>query len=180
MKMKKLVTGITLLAMSTLLLAACGGNKDDKGTKESTEVSSSAVVKEDSSEDAATTGDLKDGEYTLEEKNEKNGYRAVFTIVVKDGKITESKYDNIDKDGKSKMDDAEYNKQMEEVSKTSPEKYIPELNEALVEKQNPEDIDTVTGATGSTAGFKAYASQLIEAAQKGDTTKIEVDNKVEE
>ena len=33
---------------------------------------------------------LQDGTYSLKEKNDKNGYHVDFSIVVKDGKITES------------------------------------------------------------------------------------------
>ncbi|MCI0131299.1 MULTISPECIES: FMN-binding protein [Enterococcaceae] len=182
MKIKKLVSGVTMLALTTVLLAACGGDKkDDTAASSSTEASSSVVAKDSSSteESSMTIGELKDGEYKLEEKNYNNGYRVVFTIVVKDGKITESNYDNVNEAGKSKVDDAEYNKKMEEVTKTSPKKYIPELNKALLEKQNPSDIDTITGATHSTDSFKEYAKQLIEAAEKGDTKTIEIDNQVE-
>ncbi|MGH2251977.1 extracellular electron transfer flavoprotein PplA, partial [Enterococcus faecalis] len=53
-------------------------------------------------------GDLKDGSFKLEEKNEKNGYPAVFEMTVKDGKITGSKYDNINDDDKSKTEDTKY------------------------------------------------------------------------
>lgn len=179
MKMKKLITGVTVLAMSTLLLAACGGSKD-KDTKESTAASSSVAKTDEKKEEAPKKqiagGELKDGEYTLEEKNENNDYRATFTMVVKDGKITESKYDNINKDGKSKTEDADYNKMMKEQAKTNPEAFIPELNKGLVEKQKPSEMDVVTGATHSTHSFQMYAEQLINAAEKGDTAKIEVDN----
>jgi len=179
MKFKKLVSGVTMLALATVLLAACGGDKKDDTKSSSTEASSSVVAKDSSTKESTKIGELKDGEYKLEEKNYNNGYRVVFTIVVKDGKIVESNYDNVNKDGKSKIDDADYNKKMEEVAKTSPEKYIPELNKALIQTQNPSDIDTVTGATHSTDSFKEYAKQLIEAAEKGDTKTIEVDNQVE-
>ncbi|APB30387.1 FMN-binding protein [Vagococcus teuberi] len=180
MKFKKLVSGVAMLALSTILLAACGGDKkDDTSASSSTASSSTAVADSSSTADSFVMGELKDGEYKLEEKNYNNGYRVVFTIVVKDGKITESKYDNVNEEGKSKVDDADYNKKMEKVAKTSPEKYIPELNKALLEKQNPSDIDTITGATHSTDSFKEYAKQLIEAAEKGDTKTIEIDNQVE-
>lgn len=172
MKMKKLITGTTILVMSTLLLAACGGGKD-KDTKESSAASTEEVAKSEDKEEAPAEkiagGDLQDGEYTLEEKNENNGYRAVFTMVVKDGKITESKYDNINAEGKSKTEDTEYNKMMDEKAGNSPEKFIPELNKALVEKQKPSEMDVVTGATHSTHSFQMYAEQLINAAEKGDT-----------
>ena len=180
MKMKKLITGTTVLVMSTLLLAACGGNKE-KDTKDSAASTEQVASSEESKEAEAPAekvagGDLKDGEYTLEEKNENNGYRAVFTMVVKDGKITESKYDNINKDGKSKTEDAEYNKMMEEKAGNSPEKFIPELNEAFLAAQSADGVDVVTGATHSTESFKNYAQQLIQAAQAGKTDKIEIDN----
>ncbi len=46
--------------------------------------------------------DLKDGTYKLEEKNYSNGYRTIFSMTVAGGKITESNFDMVDKDGKSK------------------------------------------------------------------------------
>lgn len=183
MKMKKLITGMTVLAMTTILLAACGGSKD-KDTKDSTAKSTEVAKKDDKKEDAAPKekeagGELKDGTYTLEEKNENNGYRATFTMVVKDGKIAESKYDNINKDGKSKTEDEGYNKKMKEVTKTGPKEFIPELNEAFLAAQSADGVDVVTGATHSTDSFKNYAQQLIQAAQAGKTDKIEIDNGAE-
>lgn len=128
---------------------------------------------------------LKDGTYTLEEKNYSHNYRVVFSITVKDGKLTESNYDYINKDGKSKQDDEEYNKSMQEKTGTAPKTFIPQLNEELVKAMNGEDpsvdkVEVVTGATHSSDSFKIYAAQLINAAQKGDTAKIEVDNIVTE
>ncbi|QIL45978.1 FMN-binding protein [Vagococcus coleopterorum] len=140
--------------------------------------------------------DLQDGEYKLEEKNDSNGYHTVFSIVVKDGKLVESKYDNVNAEGKSKQEDAEYNKNMLEFGGdvTNPEKFIPELNKKLVEanetaaKEATEEkpyaatagIDVVTGATHSSHSFEMYAEQLINAAQKGNTDTIVVDNIVME
>ena len=184
MKMKKLISGVTILAMSTLLLAACGGNNDTetKDTKASTEVvaeSSEEAVADEGEAKKLAGGDLQDGEFTLEEKNEKNDYRAVFTMVVKDGKIVESKYDNINKDGKSKTEDKEYNDMMKEKSGTNPETFIPALNEAFVAAQSADGVDTVSGATHSAESFKNYAQQLIQASQAGNTDKIEIDNGAE-
>lgn len=175
MKFKKLVSSAAVLAMATVLLGACGGDKD-KDKKDTT--ASSSVTTTSSTSTETADGELKDGEYVLEEKNENNGYRTVFSIVVTDGKISESNYDNVNAAGESKINDEDYNKQMNDVTKTSPDKFIPELNKELVAKQNPDDIDTVTGATHSTDSFKEYARKLIDAAKKGDTTKIEIDNEV--
>ena len=122
------------------------------------------------------TGKMKDGTYTLEEKNYFNGYRVTFSITVKDGKITESNYDNVNKDGKSKTQDTKYEANMKKVNKVGPKEYIPELNKSLVAKQSPAKVDVVSGATHSSDTFILYADQLVNAAQNGNTNKIEVDN----
>ena len=122
------------------------------------------------------TGKMKDGTYTLEEKNYFNGYRVTFSITVKDGKITQSNYDNVNKDGKSKTLDTKYEANMKKVNKVGPKEYIPELNKSLVAKQSPAKVDVVSGATHSSDTFILYADQLVNAAQNGNTNKIEVDN----
>ncbi|MGO2686693.1 MAG: extracellular electron transfer flavoprotein PplA, partial [Enterococcus italicus] len=119
---------------------------------------------------------LKDGTYKLKELNDNNGYHANFSIVVKDGKISESNFDYLNADGKSKKDDADYNKNMKAKSGISPKEYIEKFNEELVSTQNPSNIEVVTGATHSFHSFQNYAQQLIQAAQSGDTKEIEIDN----
>lgn len=180
MKTKKFLTGFAVLTMSTLVLAACAPDKkaDDKVEESKTEETTKESSKEEATAPAEKVAgkDLQDGTYELEEKNESNGYRATFSIVVKDGKIAESKYDNIDKDGKSKTEDKDYQAEMEKVAKTGPADFIPELNEALVASQSADGVEVVTGATHSTESFKNYAQQLIQAAQAGKTDKIEIDN----
>ena len=176
MKMKKILTGFTTLALATVLLAACGSN-DKKETKESSAESSKVV--ESSSEAKAPKkvagADLKDGTYKLEEKNYSHGYRTVFTIKVKDGKIVKSDFNSVNEEGKSKVDDADYNKNMKAKTGTDPKTYIPKLNEELVKDQNAQ-VAVVTGATHSSDDFQNYAQQLIQAAQAGDTKTIEIDN----
>ncbi|GMQ73750.1 extracellular electron transfer flavoprotein PplA [Tetragenococcus halophilus] len=129
--------------------------------------------------------DLQDGTYNLEEQNYNNGYRAVFSIEVEDGKITESNFDNVDEDGNSKKDDEEYNEAMEDESGVGPDEYIDTLNDEFVETMDdeeaaPGDVEVVSGATHSSESFILYAEQLVNAAEKGDTDTIEVDNYVEE
>ncbi len=120
--------------------------------------------------------ELKDGTYKLEEKNYSNGYRTVFSMTVAGGKITESNFDMVDKDGKSKKDDADYEKNMKAKSGVGPKEYIEQLNKGLVEKGAPADVEVVTGATHSSHAFQTYAAQLVNAAEKGNTTPIQVDN----
>lgn len=177
---KRFVTGFAVLAFSALVLGACGADDNGSSNSSSSSEASTAQTSEsattESSAKVVAGGELKDGTYKLEEKNYSNGYRAVFEMVVKDGKITESKYDNINEKGDSKTKDAEYNKNMDAKAGTSPEKFIPELNEQFVKAQSAGGVEVVTGATHSSESFQNYAQQLIQAAQAGNTDTIEIDN----
>jgi len=174
MKTKKIVTGVTMLVLSGLVLAGCSSDNEKSTTSSSSTTTSSTSKTTESSASAGMT--LKDGTYKLKELNDNNGYHANFSIVVKDGKISESNFDYLNADGKSKKDDADYNKNMKAKSGISPKEYIEKFNEELVSTQNPSNIEVVTGATHSFHSFQNYAQQLIQAAQSGDTKEIEIDN----
>ncbi|NSV50271.1 FMN-binding protein [Enterococcus faecalis] len=178
MKVNKFVKGFAAIALSSLVLAACGADKKDNTTNSSSAASSETKKSTESSAPAKKVagGDLKDGTYKLEEKNEKNGYRAVFEMTVKDGKITESKYDNINADGKSKTEDTKYEESMKAKSGVEPKEYIKQLNDSFVKAQSASGVEVVTGATHSSESFQNYAQQLIQAAQAGNTDTIEIDN----
>ncbi|EMW5361361.1 pheromone cAD1 lipoprotein [Enterococcus faecalis EnGen0356] len=178
MKVNKFVKGFAAIALFSLVLVGCGADKKDNTTNSSSAASSETKKSTESSAPAKKVagGDLKDGTYKLEEKNEKNGYRAVFEMTVKDGKITESKYDNINADGKSKTEDTKYEESMKAKSGVGPKEYIKQLNDSFVKAQSASGVEVVTGATHSSESFQNYAQQLIQAAQAGNTDTIEIDN----
>ena len=178
MKVNKFVKGFAAIALFSLVLAGCGADKKDNTTNSSSAASSETKKSTESTAPAKKVagGDLKDGTYKLEEKNEKNGYRAVFEMTVKDGKITESKYDNINADGKSKTEDTKYEESMKAKSGVGPKEYIKQLNDSFVKAQSASGVEVVTGATHSSESFQNYAQQLIQAAQAGNTDTIEIDN----
>ena len=181
MELKKTLSTATLLLASTFVLAACGG-ADTETETESSVAASSEVVAESSSEAASEAmAELQDGTYTLVEKNfDTRGWKTEFSITVVDGKITESTFDNVNEAGVKKSEDAEYQANMAEKVGVGPADYFPAYNSQLVEKQDPEAVEVVTGATSSYDSFKEYAPLLVEAAEAGDTTTIEIDNAVEE
>ena len=63
---------------------------------------------------------------------------------------------------------------MKDKMGTGPAEYFKAYNIGLVEKQNPKDVEVVSGATQAHTSFVEYANKLIEAAQKGDTKEIKV------
>ena len=175
MKLSKVVTGTAVVALSTLVLSACSSSSSSKNSS-SSKASSSKVVKKSSTQKQVAGGPLKDGTYKLNETGYDHGYKVEMAMTVKDGKITSTKYDYVDKNGKSKTKDASYEKAMKAKVKVGPKEYIPELNKSLVAKQSPAKVDVVSGATHSSDTFILYADQLVNAAQNGNTNKIEVDN----
>lgn len=180
MELKKTLSTATLLLASTFVLAACGG-ADTETETESSAASSEVVVESSSEATSEAAAELKDGTYTLVEKNfDTRGWKTEFSITVVDGKITESTFDNVNEAGVKKSEDAEYQANMAEKVGVGPADYFPQLNNQLIETQDPEAVEVVTGATHSSDTFKEYAPLLIEAAEAGDTTTIEIDNVVEE
>lgn len=180
MKLSKALASLSVVAMSAMVLAACGNSNNAKDS--SSKEAKSSSVKESSSKKATAKkqvagGELKDGTYNLEEKNYENNYRVKMSMTVAGGKVTKTTYDYVDKDGKSKQDDKTYNEKMKKVSKTNPKEYIPKLNKEFTDKgADVSSIEVVSGATHSSNSFKNYAQQLVQAAQAGNTETIEIDN----
>lgn len=130
----------------------------------------------------AKAGAMKDGTYKAEASDfDSKGWKPFVEITVKDNKITATKFDYTNKDGKFKTQDADYNKNMKEKSsaavKTNPQEYAPKLEKALVEKQDPAKVDAVSGATSSSKNFKELATKVVEeGAKKGakETVKVTI------
>ncbi|MGT2802586.1 Major membrane immunogen, membrane-anchored lipoprotein [Streptococcus henryi] len=163
--MKKKLLMSAMLLTSVLTLAACGSKSSDD-----TSASSDAKV-----EESTSTAALKDGTYTAESGFDERGWKVVHTITVKDGKIESSNFDYENADGAKKSEDEEYNKNMEAKSGISSKDATAKLNEELVETQNVDDVETVSGATHSSENFKVSAEALLKAAAEGNTDTVEID-----
>ena len=150
--MKKLLSVLTL--SSALLLSACGGTTTEDG--------------------------LQDGTYSIEELNfGETGWKESLEIVVDGGEITDATWTSLDEEGNNKREDEGYQEAMSNVTGVGPQDFIPALEDALVDAQNPADVEVVTGATGTSEKFVEYAEELVAAAEEGNTDTIEVDNQAE-
>ena len=167
MTFKKSLATAAVLLSSVVVLTACGG-----GSKSTSSTTSSAKTTQAAKSTAS--GELKDGTYKLVSEADKRGWHVEFTITVEGGKITKSDYDNLNDKGERKSADAAYEKSMKDKMGTGPAEYFKAYNIGLVEKQNPSDVEVVSGATQAHTSFVEYANKLIEAAQKGDTKEIKV------
>ncbi|MDO5695540.1 MAG: FMN-binding protein [Eubacteriales bacterium] len=92
---------------------------------------------------------------------------ADVTIVIKDGKITSCEYKA--KDAKGQPKDENYGRDGAPLSQKKAQKAVAGLKEycnQLVEKQNINDVDTVTGATISYDEFIEVAKAALKKAKE--------------
>ncbi|HFR3384429.1 TPA: FMN-binding protein, partial [Streptococcus suis] len=140
-------------------LVACGSKQESTSTSSST---TETVV-------------LKDGTYKAESGKDDYGYKIVHTLTVKDGKISESKFDYEAEDGSLKSANEEYNKNMKDKAGVSAGEAIEQLNAALVEKQDLSAVEVVSGATHTSEDFKKSTEALLAAAAEGKTETVKLD-----
>ena len=115
---------------------------------------------------ADASGALKDGTYTAEgDAFDDHGWKPIITIEVKDGKIAAVDYNEINEEGTLKETDEAYNKNMKAKVNIGPAEAFPQLEQALIEKQDVDAVDVVTGATHGSESFKEMAKKALEAAK---------------
>ncbi len=154
MKTTKVVLKSLVVLGAVFALVACGSKQESTSTSSST---TETVV-------------LKDGTYKAESGKDDYGYKIVHTLTVKDGKISESKFDYEAEDGSLKSANEEYNKNMKDKAGVSAGEAIEQLNAALVEKQDLSAVEVVSGATHtlktSRRVQKPFLQQLLKEKQK--------------
>ncbi|WP_273478605.1 FMN-binding protein [Ignavigranum ruoffiae] len=152
-------------------------DESEESMDESEESKESMDESEESKEAAgavAMDAELQDGEYKAVSNEDEHGWSVEHTIVVKDGKVTESKFDYVNAEGKLKSEDEEYNKNMKDKTGVSGAEAMEALNAALVDNQSA-DVDVVSGATSTSETFKFSSQMLLKAAAEGNTEEINLD-----
>jgi len=173
MKMKRIMTVLTVILVMSLTLVACGG--DNSNGNNANDANNN--TNEPTEQNKVAGADLQDGTYTLEESDfDENGWKVFMEVTVEDGKITSSNYNYENADGQLKTDDEEYQEMMKDKTGVGPQEFVKQLNDNLVATQDAQLVDIVTGATHSSEAFLNYAQQLIQAAQNGDTETITIQN----
>ncbi len=115
---------------------------------------------------------MEDGFYTAEMSDYSHGWKEYVCILVNDGVIVSIEYNAKDPSGFIKAWDIEYMRNMNGIAGTYPNKYVRELAQQLLEDQNAQGIDAVSGATHSSGTFEQLAKAVVEQAIKGDSSKV--------
>lgn len=98
-----------------------------------------------------------DGTYEGESEKDERGAYGTITLVIEGGKITSADYEEIMSDGKPKGKDYQYQTSVESQ---------PKYEAALVEKQDPDTVDSISGATATWKKFKTAAKAALDKAKK--------------
>lgn len=140
------VTLMLLMLMIPLTLTACGDKKE-----------------------------LQDGYYTAQAAEFHFGWKEYITIMVKDGSIVSVEYNAENPSGFIKSWDNAYMQTMLHTNGTYPNEYTRYYAGQLLEKQQANDIDALTGASSSYDSFQKLAAAALEQAKKGDSSTKVVD-----
>ncbi|SHF56346.1 Major membrane immunogen, membrane-anchored lipoprotein [Caldanaerobius fijiensis DSM 17918] len=115
---------------------------------------------------SASSGTYKDGTYKAEQSTfDSHGWKGQIEITVKDGKITNVIYNEVNKDGVLKRNDQQYAEKMKAKNNITPKEVDEKLQQELIDKQDPAKVDTVTGATESSKTFKELATEALKNAK---------------
>lgn len=120
--------------------------------------------------------EMKDGFYTAEMSDYSHGWKEYLCILVKNDKIVYAEFNAKDPSGYIKAWDNSYMRNMLTYGSTYPNEYTRAYVSQLVESQNPDEVDAVTGASHSGGNFAKLSAAVVEQALKGDSTTIIVES----
>ena len=144
--MKRILKSILLLLLPALLLAACKSETD-----------------------------LKDGYYTAQAAQFSHGWKEYVTIIVKGGSIVSVEYNAENASGFIKSWDNAYMQNMLHSAGTYPNEYTRNYAGQLLDDQNADSIDALSGASTSHGSFQKLAEAVLEQARQGDSDIVVVD-----
>lgn len=116
----------------------------------------------------STSGAMNDGYYTAEMKDYSHGWKEYVCILVKNDRILSIEFNAKDPSGFIKAWDNAYMENMKTVNGTYPNEYTRLYGSRLIESQDIEEVDIVTGATSSGGNFYKLVEAAMEQAREGD------------
>ncbi len=110
--------------------------------------------------------ELQDGYYTAQASEFNHGWKEYITIMVKGGSIVSVEYNAENASGFIKSWDNAYMQTMLHSNGTYPNEYTRYYAGQLLEDQNEDEIDALTGATSSYTSFQMLSKAVLEQPEK--------------
>lgn len=116
-----------------------------------------------------------DGEYYVEAKKAKYGWKPFTKIIIKDKKIIKVIHDRKNSNNELASSNSEFNEKMKAASGSSPKEYSKKIPESFIKSNYSfEKMDGVAGATDSVKQFKQMMAFLLKKAEKGKTGNFKI------
>ena len=112
---------------------------------------------------------MKNGYYTAEMKEYDYGWKEYVCIFVKNDTIVSIEFNAKDASGFIKAWDNAYMENMKPVSGTYPNEYTRLYGSRLLESQDIEEVDVVSGATSAGGNFYKLVNAAIDQAREGNS-----------
>ena len=125
------------------------------------------------------SSELKDGFYTAQMSDYSHGWKEYLCIMVKDDKIVYAEFNAKDPSGYIKAWDNAYMQNMAAVEDTYPNDYTRRYVAQLIEVQNADGLDTISGATSSGNNFVRLAAAVLAQAADGNPDIVTVESEAE-
>lgn len=123
------------------------------------------ILIQEALKDAKDGEKYKDGSYTAKGTMDERYWTPTVAVIIKDGKIASAKYDEVSsRIFKYKSLDAAYIARFKTQKKVDLAVVYDLLQKSLLEKQDPSKVDSVSGATSTSASFIEVAKKVIEKA----------------
>lgn len=122
---------------------------------------------------------MKDGFYTAEMSDFSHGWKEYLCIMVKDDTIVYAEFNAKDPSGYIKAWDNAYMRNMNAVQGTYPNEYTRAYVAQLINGQDTDSVETVSGASSSGSNFRKLSVAVVEQALKGDPSTIIVESESE-
>lgn len=107
---------------------------------------------------------LKDGVYKAAAPDfDEFGWQAQVEVTVKNGNIVDVKYNEVNNEGTLKTNDQTYLQEYKDTTTIDLVESFKTLQNSLINTQNAELVDAVSGATYSSMSFKALVQQALAA-----------------
>lgn len=102
-----------------------------------------------------------DGVHTVEGEFDEQGWKGIMEMTIVNGAITEVNYDEVNEEGQLKSEDEDYAEAMKGVSNITPKEAYEKLEASLLDTQNADTVEMVSGATGTSEVFKELANKAL-------------------
>ena len=158
--MKRLLT-ILLIGIMAFSVSGCG----NKNTEE-----------DNNKNDDTDKASYQDGVYHAEyDRKDARNWIPYVDITIKDNKISKAYYDYTNDAGDIRTNDENYTKNYSDANDgMTPREAFDKLGSQLVDKQDIQKVDAVSGATHSSRNFTELATAALQNAVKGDTTPAKI------